>query len=688
MTEVKAKGPSKAAAGVAATLPPLFALTGCCVLPVAMAGDYDRVEQMVAETGIWFYVIVGAGALSALVCAVLLLLAGRGARVPAAVTVLMATLPWLCGLAGTSAGMAMVSEAVAVVDPSDRAMLMAVGVAEASNAAIAGAWVAASLLSAVAIGLALGSVGQRAPERRVIGAPLGIAAVLPMLGLAAWVGLTSSWMQGGMLFLPSLGALLACAVAAAGVGHDEPHRRSVALAAAAPVAAGLAFVATAHAAYAGATTQVVAAFATVGSGSFDEILVAASQEMVPLRLAATWGGIAALLPVLGVGAWAALRGGVSGGRIAGAIALLLVAALCPASDTAVRAYTRDALAGVGAQPWDGVAGFEPSNVARGDGCGTVRVLATMDGLASAPAGGDAVVAWSDGAGLEERIRAAMEPVRPYGIPAPGEERSSDVAVALDRRLPAEPLRALVRHAAVAGVTSMCFVGPRGVGLSTEQRAVIERTLPVLAAFGDRASGARVRLGPGPEGDGRAAAYVVIADDATGQAIVTGAADAAERGIDALLVPSALPPETAPAGALLDTGDLGMIGIADLGPIGQGMAGSEPARGGAGHVDPGTPQARGSLPREVIQRVVRRHMNEIRYCYERELVRDPTLRGTVRLSFVIGPDGRVVSATAERGDLPEGVTSCVVAAVRRWTFPAFDGGGVVVVTYPFVFTPGA
>jgi TonB family protein len=91
---------------------------------------------------------------------------------------------------------------------------------------------------------------------------------------------------------------------------------------------------------------------------------------------------------------------------------------------------------------------------------------------------------------------------------------------------------------------------------------------------------------------------------------------------------------------------------------------------------------------VIQRVVRRHMNEIRYCYERELVRDPTLRGTVRLSFVIGPDGRVVSATAERGDLPEGVTSCVVAAVRRWTFPAPDGGGVVAVTYPFVFTPGA
>lgn len=26
--------------------------------------------------------------------------------------------------------------------------------------------------------------------------------------------------------------------------------------------------------------------------------------------------------------------------------------------------------------------------------------------------------------------------------------------------------------------------------------------------------------------------------------------------------------------------------------------------------------------------------------------------------------------------------CIVAAVRRWSFPAPDGGGVVIVTYPF------
>jgi hypothetical protein len=32
----------------------------------------------------------------------------------------------------------------------------------------------------------------------------------------------------------------------------------------------------------------------------------------------------------------------------------------------------------------------------------------------------------------------------------------------------------------------------------------------------------------------------------------------------------------------------------------------------------------------------------------------------------------------------GVEQCISAAVRRWSFPAPDGGGYVTVRYPFVF----
>jgi len=32
-----------------------------------------------------------------------------------------------------------------------------------------------------------------------------------------------------------------------------------------------------------------------------------------------------------------------------------------------------------------------------------------------------------------------------------------------------------------------------------------------------------------------------------------------------------------------------------------------------------------------------------------------------------------------------VESCIAQSVRRWSFPAPDGGGIVVVNYPFMLT---
>jgi TonB family protein len=101
--------------------------------------------------------------------------------------------------------------------------------------------------------------------------------------------------------------------------------------------------------------------------------------------------------------------------------------------------------------------------------------------------------------------------------------------------------------------------------------------------------------------------------------------------------------------------------------------------------PGAPVIRGSLSREIIQRVVRRHLNEARYCYESRLAQNPNLGGRVTVAFVIGPTGDVVSASAAddtMGD-PE-VAACLTTAARRWTFPPPEGGGVVAVSYPFVF----
>lgn len=141
---------------------------------------------------------------------------------------------------------------------------------------------------------------------------------------------------------------------------------------------------------------------------------------------------------------------------------------------------------------------------------------------------------------------------------------------------------------------------------------------------------------------------------------------------------------------------GTIGLGNLGTIGHGAGtgtGSGYGSGAGGfsgrrstvpRIRTGDADVRGSLSREVIRRVIRRHINEVRFCYEQELANRPDLAGRVTVSFIISATGAVQTATVSNTTLSNArVEGCITQAVRRWTFPAPDGGGVVGVNYPFV-----
>ncbi len=141
---------------------------------------------------------------------------------------------------------------------------------------------------------------------------------------------------------------------------------------------------------------------------------------------------------------------------------------------------------------------------------------------------------------------------------------------------------------------------------------------------------------------------------------------------------------------------GTIGLGNIGTIGHGGGdgtGSGYGRGAGGlrgrearapRVRTGNADVRGSLSREVIRRVIQRHINEVRFCYEQELNQSPDLMGRVMISFIISPSGAVQSAAVGQSSLGNArVEGCMVQAVRRWMFPAPDGGGVVGVNYPFM-----
>jgi hypothetical protein len=138
-----------------------------------------------------------------------------------------------------------------------------------------------------------------------------------------------------------------------------------------------------------------------------------------------------------------------------------------------------------------------------------------------------------------------------------------------------------------------------------------------------------------------------------------------------------------------------LGIGGLGGHGTGKG-----RGGSGDFDlggrgkgnttfvPGATHVIGGLTADEVGRIIRRHWNEIKYCYEKELSKDPNLAGKVGVYFQIGPIGDVVTANVRESDLKNtNVEECMLANVRRWKFPNPRGGGVVDVNYPFIFQSG-
>ena len=144
---------------------------------------------------------------------------------------------------------------------------------------------------------------------------------------------------------------------------------------------------------------------------------------------------------------------------------------------------------------------------------------------------------------------------------------------------------------------------------------------------------------------------------------------------------------------------GTIGVTTLGRIGPGLRPGDRGRyQAAGVFDrtpshhgpvlrPGPIESVGSLSKEVIRRVIRRHLNEVRYCYERQLGAQPDLAGRVTVSFIIAPTGAVQSSGVRSSTLGNaGVDNCIARAARRWSFPQPEGGGVVAVNYPFVLSP--
>jgi outer membrane biosynthesis protein TonB len=111
--------------------------------------------------------------------------------------------------------------------------------------------------------------------------------------------------------------------------------------------------------------------------------------------------------------------------------------------------------------------------------------------------------------------------------------------------------------------------------------------------------------------------------------------------------------------------------------------SQPASAGPGD----TPQAQveGSLDKPAVREVVKTNIDQVRDCYNAELVRDETIAGRSVIAFVVGPDGSTGELAITESTMPDSFDACLIAAIQTWSFPTSDGQTRV--SYPFNMSAG-
>src|SRR5262249_5850796 len=127
-----------------------------------------------------------------------------------------------------------------------------------------------------------------------------------------------------------------------------------------------------------------------------------------------------------------------------------------------------------------------------------------------------------------------------------------------------------------------------------------------------------------------------------------------------------------------------LGIGGAGTLGMGEGSGGYGRGDLGggkkdsvRIGPGQPTGGGGLAREGIARVIQEHQSEIKYCYEVQLNRNPSLAGKVTVLFTIDGTGTVVDSQVSETTLNNADTEkCMLAKIRRWKFPEPAGNGIV------------
>ena len=126
----------------------------------------------------------------------------------------------------------------------------------------------------------------------------------------------------------------------------------------------------------------------------------------------------------------------------------------------------------------------------------------------------------------------------------------------------------------------------------------------------------------------------------------------------------------------------------LGGYGSGVGGLGSKRDRDIAISTGDTKVLGAIDPELIRKVIRDHADQVRYCYEQQLTLNPKLGGKIAIKWQINADGRA-SATVFDANVPvdsdgmRNVGECIMSRIKTWEFPKPKGGGMAIVTYPWI-----
>lgn len=91
-----------------------------------------------------------------------------------------------------------------------------------------------------------------------------------------------------------------------------------------------------------------------------------------------------------------------------------------------------------------------------------------------------------------------------------------------------------------------------------------------------------------------------------------------------------------------------------------------------------------LSRDEVGRVIHAHREEIQFCYESSLLKNPHVQGKLLMKFTVSSSGQVSTTQVVESEVGSFMEKCLQEKLKAWNFPKPKGGVTVAVQYPFLF----